>query len=127
MDYLHLHVSSYQEFKSLVEQYVNKGGAAVSFDISDNVDAQSYGFMLNDVLTNNSKLSRLDKIKNPREDHRPFPIVRCYIVKEMTMFTRLLAVVGGSLWPKSDKLMDKMSTFRISKMILDHDTTPYWL
>ena len=57
MDYLHLHVSSYQESKSLVEQYVNKGGAAVSFDISDNVDAQSYGFMLNDVLTNNSKLS----------------------------------------------------------------------
>lgn len=42
MDYLRVHVSSYQEFKSLVKQYVNKGGAcAVSFDISDDVDAQS--------------------------------------------------------------------------------------
>lgn len=39
MDYLCVHVSSYQEFKSLVKQYVNKGGAcAVSFD---DVDAQS--------------------------------------------------------------------------------------
>lgn len=63
MDYLRIHVLSYQEFKSLVEQYVNKGGAAVSFDKSDNVDAQSYGFMLDDVLTNNSKLGRFDKIK----------------------------------------------------------------
>lgn len=58
MDYLRIHVLSYQEFKSLVEQYVN-----VSFDKSDNVDAQSYGFMLDDVLTNNSKLGRFDKIK----------------------------------------------------------------
>jgi hypothetical protein len=83
MDYLRTHVSSYQEFKSLVELYMNKGGVAVSFDISDNVDAQSYDFILDDVLTNNSKLGRLDKVKNAREDHRPFSIVRCYTVKEM--------------------------------------------
>jgi hypothetical protein len=135
MDYLRLHVSSYQEFKSLVEQYVNKGGAAISFDISDDVDAQSYSSILDDVLTNNSKLGRLDKIKNPRDDHRPFPIVRCYTVKEMENVYKAI----GCYWrvimadrssyniSKSDKRIDKMSTFRISKMILDHDTAPDWL
>jgi len=91
--------------------------------------------MLDDVLTNNSKLGRLDKIKNAREDHCPFPIVRCYTVKEMDNVYKAIGccwrvIMAEQSWyniSKNDKLMDKMSTFRISKMILDHDTAPDWL
>lgn len=84
IDYLHAHVSSYQEFKNLIERYViNRGVLAVFFIISDDVDEQSYGSMLDVVLTNNSKLDRLDKVENPREDHRLVPVVRCYTVKKM--------------------------------------------
>jgi hypothetical protein len=40
MDYLRVYVSSYQEFKSFVEQYVNKEYvSAISFDIYDEMDA----------------------------------------------------------------------------------------
>lgn len=135
LDYLHVHVSSYQEFKSLVEQYVNKGGvSAVSFDISDDVDAKSYSCMLDDILTNNSKLGRFDKVKNPRSDHRPFPIVRCYTVKEMDNVYKAI----GNLWrvvmaersrynfSKSNKHMEKLYAFRKLNMIFEHNADPYW-
>ncbi|MCI13971.1 hypothetical protein A2U01_0035096 [Trifolium medium] len=67
MNYLCVDVSSYSVFDGLVQQYVIAGGApAVSFDICDNVDAQSYGRILDDLLTNNKNLGRFDKIENPR-------------------------------------------------------------
>jgi len=55
-----VYVRSYPEFRNLVEQYVIRGGApAVSFNY---VSAQAYGHMLDDVIANNSKLGRLDKL-----------------------------------------------------------------
>lgn len=91
--------------------------------------------MLDDVLNNNSILGRLDKFKNPREDHHPLPIVHCYTVKEMDnaykaigCYWRVLMVERSRYnISKSDKLMDKMYTFRLLKRILDHDTDPDWL
>ncbi|WJX65000.1 hypothetical protein P8452_49710 [Trifolium repens] len=114
-------VSSYSEFDSLVQQYVIGGGApAVSFDISDNVDAQSYGRILDDIITNNKNLDRLDKIENPRPEHYPRPVVSCYTVREMD---RVYRAIGDS-WTvimlerpdysdaKSDKILGKMDLFR---------------
>ncbi|KAK2398496.1 hypothetical protein QL285_048428 [Trifolium repens] len=92
-------VSNNSEFDSLVQQYVIGGGApAVSFDISDNVNAQSYGHILDNIIANNKNLDRLDKIENPRYEDYPRPIVSCYTVREgrWTKFTGLLAVLGGS-------------------------------
>jgi hypothetical protein len=93
--YFDVYVRSYPEFRSLVEQYVILGGApAVSFDISDYISAQAYGHMLDDIIANNSKLGRLDKIEHPRNDHLPQPIITCYTVKEMELVYKAI----GSNW-----------------------------
>lgn len=135
MDYLRAHVSSYQEFKSLVEQCVIKGGVpAISFNISDDVDEQSYRSMLCDVLAYNSKLGRLDKIENPREDQRPLLVVRCYTVKEMDNVYKAIGPYWRAIMAersrynisKNDKLANKMYSFRARKGILDHYHDPDW-
>jgi hypothetical protein len=128
-------VSSYSEFDSLVQQYVIAGGApAVSFDISENVDAQSYGHILDDIIANNKNLDRLDKIENPRPEHYPRPVVSCYTVREMDKVYRAI----GCSWrvimlerpdysnAKADKIMDKMYLYRITSGIIDHDDAPDW-
>ncbi|MCI13069.1 hypothetical protein A2U01_0034182 [Trifolium medium] len=124
-------VSSYSEFDSLVQQYVIAGGApAVSFDISDNVDAQSYGRILDDLIANNKNLGRLDKIENPRPDHYPRPIVSCYTVREMDKVYRAI----GSDWrvivlerPEySNAKTDNMYLFQSLNGILDHYADPDW-
>ena len=88
--------------------------------------------MLDDVFANNSKLGRLDKVENPREDHRPLPNVRCYTVKEMDTVYKAIGPYWRAIMAersrynisKNDKLANKMYTFRIRRGILDHYNDP---
>jgi hypothetical protein len=106
------------------------GAPAVSFDISDNVDAQSYGHILDDIIANNKNLDRFDKIENPRSEHYPLPIVSCYTVREMDKVCRAIGCCWRAIMlerpeysdAKANKIMSKMNLYRMtSGMIIDHD------
>jgi hypothetical protein len=112
----------------VVEQYVTEGGAQeLSFDISDSVTVPSYHLMLNDVIKNNNKLDRHDKIENPRPDHRPLPVVYCYNVEGMEKVLKAIGPywrLGTSFDPAND---DKMVDFMLSNGILKDEDSPDWI
>ncbi|GAU13358.1 hypothetical protein TSUD_192700 [Trifolium subterraneum] len=135
MNHLCVDVSSYSVFDSLVQEYVIAGGApAVSFNISDDVDAQSYGRILDDLLANNQNLDRFDKIENPRPDHYPCPILSCYTVRDMDRVCKAI----GPFWrviflersdysrAKNNKICGNMCDFRVMCGIIDHPHGPEW-
>jgi hypothetical protein len=109
----------------VVEQYVTEGGAQeLSFDISDSVTVPSYHLMLNDVIKNNNKLDRHDKIENPRPDHRPLPVVYCYNVEGMEKVLKAIGPywrLSTSSYPAKD---DKMVDFMLSNGILKDEDSP---
>jgi hypothetical protein len=86
-------VSSYEQFHSLLDQYVTQGGAPVSFNISEDVDSPSYGKILNDLIASIIKSGRRDKIQHPRY-HTPMPIVPCCTPEVMKNLYNAI----GSFW-----------------------------
>lgn len=76
-------VRSYTEFNSLLDQYVTQGAVPISYNVSDEVDSDSYTQILNDLIDSILKKGRRDKIEIPRFDHRPPPVVRCHTAEEM--------------------------------------------
>lgn len=134
-------VQSYNEFKTLFaqilfEEYVTQGGATsvVSFNISHDVDSQSYSQILEDIIASNSKLGRRDKIEDPRTDHWPRQIVLCYTLEEMKKvynaigsdWRAIMAVSWKYPSAMTDKILDRMDDFQQRVGILDHHRDPYW-
>lgn len=76
-------VSSYIEFKRYLNHCATQKMGPVSFNVSDNVDSNDYKKILWDLIGSYKKSGRLDKIKHPRSNHLPLPVVTCATVKEM--------------------------------------------
>jgi hypothetical protein len=135
-------VPSYSKFKTSFEQilfqeYVTKGieGSVISFNISKDVDSQSYGYILEDVIAINSKLGRCDKIKKPRFGHFPRPIVRVCNLKEMKRVYKAIGASWRAIMEVSrdyssdmqDKILGEMYDFHPCVGIRDHLCDPYWM
>ena len=61
-----MRVKSYPDFKNLLDDYVTKNAAPVSFIVNHSLDQADYSMILYDLRFSNSRLGRRDKIKNPR-------------------------------------------------------------
>jgi hypothetical protein len=135
-------VPSYSKFKTSFEQilfqeYVTKGiePSVLSFNISKDVDSQSYGYILEDVIAINSKLGRCDKIKKPRFGHFPRPIVRVCNLKEMKRVYKAIGASWRAIMEVSrdyspdmqDKILGEMYGFQPCVGIRDHLCDPYWM
>jgi beta-galactosidase/beta-glucuronidase len=124
-----VNVSSHDEFKRLLAVYVADNAEPVSFNVSKNVDTESYGCIMKDILDSNSKWNRRDKIKHPRSDHFPRPAVSCETTEKMKNVYDAI----GPYWrvvmrvcPDSNpKLFYQMDDYRMDAGIQDREIDPY--
>lgn len=111
-------VASYPEFQSLLKNYVTQKAVPVSFNVSGDLDSESYGKIVKDLLDSNSKEFRRDKIERPR-DHSPKPKIECRTLEEI----KKVYGVMGRFWspriclppndgsPEINKLYAEISEF----------------
>lgn len=86
--------------------------------------APLYHILLNDVIKDNYNLDRHDKIKNPRPDHRPLPVVYCYNIEGMEKVLKAI----GPYWrlgtsfdlAKDDNMVDFMLSNMDSSCMVKH-------
>jgi hypothetical protein len=120
-------VASYTEFCSLLVKYATQEAVPVSFNVSNDLDLESYGKIVDDLLGSNKKKSRCDKIEHPRPDHRPGPIIECNTLEEIK---NVYKAIGRNwrakiplLWDeasKNKKLHAEMYEFIEEAKILSH-------
>jgi hypothetical protein len=108
-------VASYPEFRSLHQKYVTQKAAPVSFNVSDDLDSESYGKILKDLLDSNfsKEVLRRDKIECPRANHHPEPIIPC-----CTTLEEIKKVYGvmGRFWSPTICLPPKDDSPEINKL-----------
>ena len=75
-------VASHTKFCSLLDKYTQEA-VPVSFNVSNDLDLESYGKIVDDLLVSNSKEARRDRIERLRPDHSPGPIIECYTLEEI--------------------------------------------
>jgi hypothetical protein len=96
------------------------------------VIASWYGLMLEEVIANNRNLGRHDKIENPRPNHHPLTVVRCYSLKEIHNVKKAIgphwrAVLCGRLGyndAKIAEMYDTMDDCLFDNGILNHLGSP---
>lgn len=75
-------VTSLDDFLDSLQQNINNADP-VSFNVSKDVDTESYGEIVGALLASNTQWNRSDKIKHPRSDHFPPPVVHCETTEKM--------------------------------------------
>ena len=112
-------VASYQEFQGLHQKYVTQKAVPVSFNVSDDLDSESYGKIVKDLLDSNfsKEVLRRDKIECPRANHHPKPTTPCCTTLEE--IKKVYGVMGRFCCPtiylvntpEDNKLYDKILEF----------------
>jgi len=119
-------VSSYDEFKCLLDKYAHEEAAPVSFNVSNKVETESYDLIMNDLLDSNSKWRRRDKIKHPRSGRYLQKSVTCKTIEEIKNVYHAI----GPYWRvkmrvnNNPSLLYEMDSYRIIVGILDDDSDP---
>jgi hypothetical protein len=124
-----VNVSSDDNFNDLLEKYTNNA-EPVTFNVSKDVDANSYRSIVDLLVDSNLKRDRHDKIKHPRSDHFPRPIVECETTEKMQNVYSAIGpywrVVMCASEEENTKLFYQMDKFRMDARIEDHESDPLW-
>lgn len=114
-------VSSYDEFKCLLDKNAHEEAAPVSFNVSNKVETESYDRIMKYLLDSNSKWHRRDKIKHPRSDRYMQKSVPCKTKEEIkNVYNAIGPYWRVKLRVKNNlSLLYQMDSYRIITGILD--------